>query len=202
MYKPSVIIWLHIQGILLLIGSSVCGKNAAAADLVCVIEEQVLQRFVQMVFPLSLTGKKDVEADVLGIKTKKTVPWKATVTNPKVEITAENQAFSADVSAQSVGTLIPVSWKGKVEGRIDIRYDESRKAFIVNIEDAIAPVRLGPLMLDVDVSKDVPDLPFELSLPEYTLKIKDKTVSVKTEPNIAFADGEVRVEGKVVYAKE
>ena len=164
----------------------------------CRIEQDVVQQFTDVVFPMALTGKKRLSVVVLGASVTQEVPWKATVTDPVITITKDSQAFTADVEVEAVAT----KWRGKVNGQLAIEYDEKQNAVVVKVTDAVVPVSVGPLTMEIDVSKEVPDLPFQVVVPDMKIPFKDKKIQMRTTPTIECEDGAVVVKTDVVFTKK
>jgi len=173
---------------------SVCGM-CAGESITCRIEQEVVQQFSDAVFPMVMAGKKRVSVQVLGASVSQDIPWKATVTRPVITISADSQAFSADVKVDSVAA----SWQGKVNGRLVISYDEKRNAVVIHVADAIVPVTVGPLTLEIDVSKEVPDLPFQVMVPEMSIPFRGKKIRVETRPHIEFEESAIVVKTDVTF---
>ena len=162
-----------------------------AADLECVISESTLQRFVENAFPMQLKGTANIGIAGIGAA----VPWIADVKNPKITITKTSQTLHADVDAVSNGLNIETI----VKGDLSIAYDKEKKAVVVNLEKALAPIRIGPAQIQLDMSDAIVDLPFELSLPEYTVNFQDKAIHVTTEPKISFANKKIIIDGDINF---
>ena len=173
---------------------SVCGM-CAGENITCRLEQEVVQQFSDAVFPMVMAGKKRVSVQVLGASVSQDIPWKATITRPVITISADSQAFSADVKVDSVAA----SWQGKVNGRLVISYDEKRNAVVIHVADAIVPVTVGPITLEIDVSKEVPDLPFQVMVPEMSIPFRGKKIRVETRPHIEFEDSAIVVKTDVAF---
>lgn len=170
--------------------------GAHAENITCRIEQDAVQLFSDAVFPLVLTGNKRVTVEILGAAVWQEVPWKATVSKPVITINQESQTFSADVKVESVAAF----WEGKVAGRLVISYDQKKSAVVIHVADAIVPVTVGPIALEIDVSKEVPDLPFQVMMPQLTIPFRNKKIRVQTKPQIEFEDGAIVVKTDVVFA--
>ena len=162
-----------------------------AADLECVISESTLQRFVESAFPMQLKGTANIGIAGIGAA----VPWIADVKNPKITITKMSQTLQADVDAVSNGLNIETI----VKGDLSIAYDKEKKAVVVNLENALALIRIAPTQIQLDMSDAIVDLPFELSLPEYTVNFQDKAIRVTTEPEISFANKKIIIDGDINF---
>lgn len=169
-----------------------------AQGITCRIEQQVVQQFSDTVFPMVMTGKKRLSVDVLGASVTQDVPWKATISDPIITITKDTQTFSADVNVEAVAT----TWQGKVNGQLAIDYDAKRNAVVVQVIDAIVPVKVGPISMEIDVSKEVPDLPFQVMVPDLTIPFRGKKIRVQTTPDIKCEDGAVVVTSDVAFTKK
>ena len=171
----------------------------ADENITCRIEQKVVQQFSDTVFPMVMTGKKRAAVQVLGASVSQDIPWKATISNPIITINADSQIFAADVKVNSLST----SWKGEVNGGLIISYNEKRNAVVIHVTDAIVPVTVGPLTFEIDVSKEVPDLPFQIMVPEMSIPFRDKKIRVKTtKPRIEFEDSAIVVKTDVEFATE
>ena len=171
----------------------------ADENITCRIEQKVVQQFSDTVFPMVMTGKKRVAVKVLGAAVSQDIPWKATISNPIITINADSQTFVADVKVDSLSA----SWKGEVNGHLIISYDEKRNAVIIHVADAIVPVTVGPLTLEIDVSEEVPELPFQIMVPEMSIPFRDKIIRVKTtKPRIEFEDSAIVVKTDVEFTTE
>jgi len=164
-----------------------------AQDLLCRIEESVVQDFAETVFPLKVAGTKKVEVPLLGRKMSKEIPWKAIVSCPKISIEEEKRSFAADVSVKAEG----FTWEGKVDGLLEITYDNEERAIVVQVNEATVPVTLGPIAFNLDVSKEVPEMPFQFSLPDFHASFNGKDVHVSTTPAIRFEEEAIVLEGDV-----
>ena len=178
---------------------SLCWYSCAgvqAENITCRIEQETVQRFSDAVFPMVLTGKKRVTVGILGAAVSQDVPWKATVAKPVITINQESQTFSADVRVDSVAAF----WEGKVAGRLVIFYDPKKNAVIIQVVDAIVPVTIGPITVEIDVAKEVPDLPFQVMVPQLTIPFRNKKIRVQTNPQIEFENGAIVVKTDVAFA--
>lgn len=170
----------------------------ADEDVACRVSEKAIQKFAACVFPMEFRGTKEVQVGVLGAAVTNRVPWEARVSKPVIRITQRSQTFTASVEATAAG----VPWKGDVNGTLDITYSNERKAIVVAVRDAIVPIRVGPLALDVDVSEEIPELPFAIPMPELAFPFKDKQVRVRTNPRLRFIDDAVIVVTDTTFAAE
>ena len=173
-------------------------RGVLAQDVTCRINETVVQEFAEIVFPLKLSGTRPVEVQVLGARVFKDIAWTAKVSNPRMSLGQKERRFDADVDATADG----VPWKGKVTGSLAIDYDEKRRAVVVQVEKAIAPVSIGPLRFDLDVSDEVPEMPLHVDLPEFTTSFNGKKVTARTIPSIEFEDQAIIVNGDVEFTVE
>ena len=173
-------------------------RVAFAHDVTCRINETVVQEFAEIVFPLKLSGTRTVKVQVLGAEIAKDVAWTAKVSNPRMSVGSKERRFDADVDATADG----VPWKGKVTGSLAIDYDEKRRAVVVQVEKAIAPVTIGPLQFDLDVSEEVPEMPLRVDLPDFTTTFNGKNVTARTVPSIEFDEEAIVVNGDVEFTVE
>lgn len=169
-----------------------------ADDITFRIEERVIKDFCEAVFPIRLKGRKRVGITVLGKSVSQEVPWTAIVRSPRIKISRAEQAFVADVEVEASG----LKWKGDVAGKLEARYDTKDEAIVISVADAVVPVTVGPLTIDIDVAKEVPELPFAFPVPQITLPTQGKKVRVVTDPEIGFDDGVVVVSSKVSFKTE
>lgn len=170
----------------------------AQEDVACRVTGRAIQKFAACVFPLDFRGTKEVQVEVLGAAITKEVPWEARVSNPVITIRPNSQTFTADVQAIAGG----VPWAGKVTGNLDISYSAKQKAIVVAVKDAIAPIRVGPVALDLDVSREIPELPFVVPMPELSFQFKDERIRVTTDPTLRFVDGAVIVVTDTTFEKD
>jgi hypothetical protein len=172
--------------------------GVAEEDVACRVTGRAIQKFTACVFPMDFSGTKEIQIEVLGASVRKNVPWEARVSNPVITIKPNSQTFSADVKATANG----LPWSGQVNGNLDITYSLERKAIVVAVRDAVAPVRVGPVSIDIDVSKEIPELPFVLPMPELTFPVKGQRIRVTTNPRLRFIDSAVVVVTSTVFEKE
>ena len=177
------------------LGCCACA-GSHAENITCRIEEETVQRFSDAVFPMVLTGKKRVTVKILGAAVSQDFPWEATVSKPVITINQESQTFSADVRVDSVSAF----WEGKVAGRLVISYDPKKNVVIIQVADAIVPVTIGAITVEIDVSKEIPDLSFQVMSPQLTIPFRGKTIRVQTKPHIEFEDGAIVVKTDVAFA--
>jgi hypothetical protein len=185
---------ISLRKMLMTVAASFAVTCIHAEDLSCRIDERVVQEFAESVFPIKVAGKKKVEMTILGSKVAKEIPWTATVSRPKIAIDNENQSFVADVSVKAEGGI---TWDGKVDGILDIAYNEKQRALVVQVSEAIVPVSVGPLAFKLDVSEEVPEMPFHFSLPDFHASFNGKKVHVSTDPSVRFEHDAIILEGKV-----
>ena len=62
------------------------------------------------------------------------------------------------------------------------------------------PVTIGPITVEIDVAKEVPDLPFQVMVPQLTIPFRNKKIRVQTNPQIEFEDGAIVVKTDVAFA--
>ena len=55
------------------------------------------------------------------------------------------------------------------------------------------PVTIGAITVEIDVSKEIPDLSFQVMSPQLTIPFHGKTIRVQTKPHIEFEDGAIVV---------
>jgi len=186
-YTAIAIAWLGLVW-------SACATSQAQS-ITCRIEQDVVQQFTDKVFPMELEGKKKLSVGVLGTSATTEVPWKANVTRPRITITKDSQTFTAHVVAEAVGA----KWEGDVNGKLKIDYDAKKNCVVVQVTDAVVPVSVGPLTMEIDVSKEVPDLPFQVMVPDLTIPFRGKKIRVQTTPHLECEDGAVVVTSDVVF---
>ncbi len=75
-----------------------------------------------------------------------------------------------------------------------------KNAVIIQVADAIVPVTIGPTTLKIDVSKEIPDLLFQVMSPQLTIPFRGKTSRVQTKSHIEFEDGANVVKTDVAFA--
>lgn len=184
--------------LLVLIASSVNALGGGDEDISMRIDERAIAAFCDTVFPLELKGKKRVGITVLGKAVSQEMPWAATVSSPKVDISRKEQTFVAEVDVQSAG----LKWRGEVAGTLKAAYDAERKSIVISVADAVVPVTVGPLQVAIDVAKEVPELPFAFPLPEITLPVQGKTVRVVATPDVGFEEGAVVVTASLSFETE
>ncbi len=185
---------------------AVAASGAAADDtppsgITVRIEKPVVEAFCDAVFPMTLTGTKKVGVTILGQSLAQDVPWKATVRSPTISIDEDAQTFVAQVDATTTGTGPQITWEGEVTGKLTADYVEKTQTVTVRVTDAVAPVTLGPLRLDLDVSEDVPELSFQLPVPTIQLPDQKKGVRVSMNATIDFVKDAILVSGRPVFEK-
>jgi len=173
-----------------------CG-SPCLADEACVmvrVSSQVIDAFCEALCPIKLSGKKAVGISVLGKSVTQQVPWTATVETPRVSITKKSQKFVANVTATS-SALSGISWSEEVSGDLVVSYDVKRQAIVIRTENVIAPITLGPLKMEIDVSADIPELVLSFPVPDIQAVSQSKTISVDIDPEISFENDLVIVTG-------
>lgn len=173
--------------------SAVAAEDGPAPGITVRIEKPVVEAFCDAVFPMTLAGTKKVGVTILGNTIAQDVPWKATVRSPEISIDADAQTFVAQVEAATTGGP-PITWEGEVTGRLTVEYVEKTQTVLVRVKDAVAPVALGPIRLDLDVSQDVPELTFQMPVPTIQLPDqKKKGVRVSMKADIEFVEDAIVV---------
>ena len=59
-----------------------------------------------------------------------------------------------------------------------ISYDPKKNVVIIQVADAIVPVTIGAITVEIDVSKEIPDLSFQVMSPQLTIPFRGKTIRV------------------------
>lgn len=163
-------------------------------DIVCRISEHAVQSIVDAAFPMDFSGIKKIEATVLGVKVVTEAPWKVTVESPKIALRGGEQTFRARVRGQAAN--VPTA--GDVKGKLAISYDQLNKNVVVKVVEAYYPVSVGPLPpFTLDVTDDIPLFLIPLALPDIELVIRDRKVSLQTEPSLECVDGAIVVRSEL-----
>ncbi len=184
---------------ILIISSQLTAAPPAVVDgdVACRITAKAIQKFAACVFPMDFRGTKDIQVAVLGATVKKEIPWEARVSNPVIKLSRDSQTFSADVKAVAGG----VPWTGKVDGTLELSYSKKQRAVVVAVKNAIVPVRVGPIAVEIDVAKEIPELPFAIPMPELEFPFRDERILVTTEPSLRFVDNAVVVVTNTTFTK-
>lgn len=173
----------------LLLAASLPTAAHAEEDMTCRIGQSAVQKFATAVFPMEFEGTKTVGVNILGAEVTQDVPWRAIVSNPVITIGQQDRTFSADVVVESGG----LTWNGRVDGKLNIEYVQKKRVVLIKVVDAIVPVTLGPLTMQIDVAKEIPDLPFSVALPDMVIPFRGHKIAVLTRPRLTFVEGAIVV---------
>lgn len=177
--------------------AALASPAASAGDVDCRISQRAVQKFADFVFPMTIKGTKSLGGAGLGASIAGSIAWKATISKPRLTITRDARLFESHAVVEAAG----INWTGTVKGKLAIEYIAKTRQLVVKVQDAIVPLNLGLVKVDVDVSQDVPPFIFNVALPEVMVPDSRTPVRINAAPAITFEDGAVVLSSDVDFTK-
>lgn len=186
--------------VIIVVGLLMVSPLASAQDITVTVSEKTINDVAALMMPVVLRGKETVASVNLPVvgNLRAEVDWVAEVQNPQIRIADGTATFLADVALRANA----VRYQGQVRGTLDVGYDDRGDQFIAVINRAILEVKAqnGGGAMKLDVSNRMPPIQLPVGFPNGVTRLGKKTVDIRTEPKVAFADGELVITSAVTFA--
>lgn len=164
----------------------------APPDLVATLTQETIQRFAQVLMPVTIRGNEPVRINVPVVgRVDLNVDWTAVVNDVRITIHRGSATLDAEVAAQ-VG---PVRYTDKVRGALTVHIDPARRKIILTVQEAMFTLRTkrggNVAAVRVDLSKHLKPLELPLQFLDHTVPIAGKGVRIETFPDLTLDEGMV-----------